>query len=131
MRIAITLLLFFITSSFYGQQLIYRPVNPMFGGDTFNYQQLLAGANAQNSFTDNSLAGGRGTELEQFSDNLTRQLLGQLSRSLFGAQLGEGLQPGSFTIGNLSIDVFDSAEGLVIEILDTTTGEQTQVVVPN
>ena len=33
-----------------GQQLTYEPINPAFGGDTFNYQWLLSSANAQNSF---------------------------------------------------------------------------------
>ena len=34
------------------QQLVYKPVNPMFGGDTFNYQFLLQSAQSQNSFSD-------------------------------------------------------------------------------
>lgn len=114
----------------YGQQLVYKPVNPMFGGDTFNYQQLLASANAQNSFTDpdarRSVSG-----IDQFGENLNRQILGQLSRSLFTDQLGDGLQPGSFAFGTLALEIFESAEGLVINILDTNTGEQTQIIVPN
>ncbi|RDK84725.1 curli production assembly/transport component CsgF [Marinirhabdus gelatinilytica] len=104
----------------------------MFGGDTFNYQQLLASANAQNSFTDPNAVDRDGSELEQFSESLNRQLLGQFSRILFGNQFGDGgLQPGTFTLGDLSLEIFESAEGLVIEILDITTGEQTQIIVPN
>lgn len=114
----------------FGQQLVYRPVNPMFGGDTFNYQQLLASANAQNSFTDPESDRNR-SEVDQFSENLNRQILGQLSRSLFSDQLGDGLQPGTFTFGTLSLEIFESAEGLVINILDISTGETTQIIVPN
>ena len=114
----------------YGQQLVYKPVNPMFGGDTFNYQQLLASANAQNSFTDPD-SRSRLSGIDQFGENLNRQILGQLSRTLFSDQLGEGLQPGSFTFGTLALEIFESAEGLVINILDTNTGEQTQIIVPN
>lgn len=129
MKQIIFLLVLFAASSVYGQQLVYRPVNPMFGGDTFNYQQLLNSANAQNSFTDGSLTDDRDS-LEEFSENLNRQLLGQLSRSLFGQQFGEGLQAGTYSFGTLSLEIFDSLEGLVINILDTSTGEQTQIIVP-
>ncbi len=127
--------LVFVLTSYYGfsQQLTYEPINPAFGGDTFNYTWLLNSANAQNSFTDPDAASRNNdeSELEQFSENLNRQLLGQLSRTLFNTQLGEGLEEGTFTFGTLSLEIFESAEGLVVNILDTNTGEQTQIIVPN
>lgn len=127
--------LVFVLASYYGfsQQLTYEPINPAFGGDTFNYTWLLNSANAQNSFTDPDAVSRDNdeSELEQFSENLNRQLLGQLSRTLFNTQLGEGLQEGTFTFGTLSLEIFESAEGLVVNILDTNTGEQTQIIVPN
>ncbi len=120
----------------WAQQLVYRPVNPMFGGDTFNYQQLLASAQAQNSFTDpndpfNDLLGEL-SEVERFTENLNRQLLNQISRSLFTQQFGAdgALTPGTFTFGSLVIEIFQSTEGLVIDILDTTNGDLTQVIIP-
>ena len=91
----------------------------------------MASANAQNSFTDPNAEDRDRSELEEFAANLNRQILGQLSRSLFSAQLGEGLQPGTFNFGSLSLEIFESGEGLVINILDTSTGEQTQIIVPN
>lgn len=115
----------------FGQQFVYTPINPAFGGETFNHQWLLAAANAQNSFTDPAEQDREQSELEAFADNLNRQILGQLSRNLFTAQLGGGLQPGTFNFGTLSLEIFESLEGLVINILDTSTGEQTQIVVPN
>ncbi len=46
-------------------------------------------------------------------------------------QFGDGgLTPGTYTFGSLSIEIFPSNEGLVITILDTDTGEQTQVIIP-
>ena len=46
-------IILFISPFFmFSQQLKYRPVNPAFGGDTFNYQWLLSSSEAQNSFTD-------------------------------------------------------------------------------
>ncbi len=115
----------------YSQQLVYTPKNPNFGGNTFNYQWLLSSANAQNSFTANSSFDNDRSELQDFQESLNRQLLGQLTRSVFNSELGDGLQPGTFNIGELLLEVFESGEGLVINILDTTTGEQTQIIVPN
>lgn len=115
----------------YAQQLVYTPKNPNFGGNTFNYQWLLSSATAQNSFTNNSSFDNERSELQDFQESLNRQLLGQLTRSVFTSELENGLQPGTFNIGSLLLEIFESGEGLVINILDTTTGEQTQIIVPN
>jgi curli production assembly/transport component CsgF len=34
--------------------LVYKPRNPAFGGDTFNYQWLMSSAENQNKFKDKS-----------------------------------------------------------------------------
>jgi curli production assembly/transport component CsgF len=131
MKALFSILICFIAYSSFGQQLVYKPINPAFGGDTFNHQWLLAAANAQNSFKDPEAEDDARSELARFAENLNRQILGQLSRGLFDAQLGDGLQPGTFNFGTLSLEIFESGEGLVINILDTNTGEQTQIIVPN
>jgi len=131
MKTIVSFLLFFVVSLSFGQQLIYRPVNPNFGGNTFNYSWLLSSAEAQNSFTDPDEVDEDESSLSDFSDNLNRQLLGQISRTLLNASLGDGLQEGSFVFGDLAIEIVESAEGLVINILDINTGEQTQIIVPN
>ncbi|MCT8338517.1 curli assembly protein CsgF [Flavobacteriaceae bacterium TK19130] len=131
-NVYLTLLLLGFCITGMAQQLVYEPKNPNFGGDTFNYQWLLSSANAQNSFTDPNAQDNEQSEIDQFAESLNRQLLSQISRSLLTSQLGEeGLQEGTFNFGTLSLEVFESDEGLVINILDTTTGEQTQIIVPN
>ena len=115
----------------YSQQFVYTPKNPNFGGETFNYQWLLSSANAQNSFTADNNFNNDSSELEDFQECLNRQLLSQLTRSVFDSELGDGLEPGTFNVGSLLLEVFESGEGLVINILDTSTGEQTQIIVPN
>lgn len=126
------IIMLFATSYCFGQQMVYQPVNPAFGGNTFNYQWLLSSAESQNGFTDpNAAQDEELTELEQFQQDLNRQILGSLSRSVFNSQLGEGLEEGTFVVGDLSLEIFETPEGLVINILDTTTGEQTQIIVPN
>ena len=128
----IVLILILMTSSYsFGQQLVYTPVNPAFGGNTFNYQWLLSSAEAQNSFTDPNAADDEQTDLERFQENLNNQLLSSLSRNVFSSQLGDELQEGTFNVGDLALEIFETGEGLVINILDTTTGEQTQIIVPN
>jgi curli production assembly/transport component CsgF len=116
------------------QDLVYTPKNPAFGGNPYNSQWLLASAEAQNSFKDPNASTGRTqqTELERFTSSLNSQLLGQVSRSMFTSQFGQdGLSPGTYTFGSLALDIYPSNEGLVINILDTNTGEQTQIVIPN
>ncbi|MDT0646770.1 curli assembly protein CsgF [Zunongwangia sp. F260] len=131
------LLIFFISMAGYSmqsQQLVYTPENPAFGGNPYNSQWLLASAQAQNSFKDPAATTGRQqqTELERFTSSLNSQLLGQVSRSAFTRQFGQdGLNPGTYSFGSLAVDIYPSDEGLVINILDTNTGEQTQIVIPN
>lgn len=132
MKKVLFLVLFAISSFSYAQQFTYKPINPAFGGETFNYQWLLSSATAQNGFAEESASRDRGTDLENFSSTLNRQLLSQLSRSLLTSQIGtDGLEPGTFSAGSLEVEVYESLEGLVVNILDTDTGEQTQFIVPN
>lgn len=126
------LLLLLVPFFGFAQQLTYRPINPAFGGDTFNYQWLLSSANAQNGFEAPADELESLSEIERFTENLNRQLLGQVSRNLLNLQVGDnGLEPGTFSFGSLELEIFDSTEGLVINILDTNTGDQTQIIVPN
>lgn len=128
------LLLLFLMGcySVQAQDLVYSPKNPAFGGDTFGYQWLMSSAEAQNSFEDPASQKDDRSELEKFTESLNSQLLGQVTRRMFSNQFGEdGLAPGTYSFGSLGIDIYPSTEGLVINILDTGTGEQTQIVIPN
>ncbi|KXN98753.1 curli assembly protein CsgF [Aequorivita aquimaris] len=127
-----TVLLFFGTLGF-AQQFTYEPLNPAFGGDTFNYNWLLSSATSQNKLTAPANQRDQQSELGQFGDNLNRQLLSQISRILLQQNIN-GLnldEEGTFTYGTLNLEIFQSDEGVVINILDTSTGEETQVIVPN
>jgi curli production assembly/transport component CsgF len=124
--------LFWFSITANAQALVYRPMNPNFGGDTFNYQQLLSSADAQNDFKeDDKNKFKQPTQLERFKENLNNQLLNKISNSLFEEQFGSnGVSEGTYNFGTLSVDVYPSNVGLIVDILDTETGEQTQVVVP-
>jgi curli production assembly/transport component CsgF len=128
--VLISMLGFFFNAN--AQALVYRPMNPNFGGDTFGYQQLLSSADAQNDFKEDSTSKFKQpTQLERFKENLNNQLLNKISNSLFEDQFGgNGISEGTYNFGTLSVDVFPSNLGLVVDILDIETGEQTQVIVP-
>ena len=121
------------------QALTYRPNNPAFGGNTFNYQWLLSSAQAQDTYKDptaktTSPAGGlsgfsNGSSLQSFSDNLQRQLLSRLSQNILSKQFGEdGLKEGTFTFGDMQVVISNAAEGVVIRITDGKGGESTLTV---
>ena len=70
---------------------------------------------------------------QRFADNVNTQIFSQLSRTLTQQQL-DALnfdEPGTFTAGAFAIEIFEGVEGLVINILDTATGEESQIIVPN
>jgi curli production assembly/transport component CsgF len=132
MKAFLFLIAILFSFSMNAQDLVYKPKNPAFGGDTFNYQWLLSSAESQNKLKDSGIDVEKKSELEKFVDNLNSQLLNQVSRSLFSQQFGnDGITEGTYTFGSLSVDVYPSEGGLTISILDTTTGEQTQVIIPN
>lgn len=127
-------IVFFVLPFFVSaQNLVYKPMNPFFGGDTFNYQQLLAEANAQNDFQDSQSTGyTQQTDIQSFTASLNRQLLNSISQNLFQQQFGDqSLTVGTFVFGSLVVDIQPASNGLSVNILDTTTGEQTQIIIPN
>ena len=117
----------------FSQDFVYKPINPAFGGDTFNYSWLLSAAQAQNKIEDpnpSSFGSSRST-LDNFSETLNRQLLNQISRELIASQFGEeGLTDGQYSVGDFQIDIATSLDGLTITLFDTSNGEQTQIVIP-
>lgn len=132
MKPILVLLFVIVSHSITAQALVYKPINPAFGGDTFNYQWMIGSAEAQNKHKDKTEEKETKTELEQFKASLNSQLLSQVSSQLFKQQFGtDGLSEGSYTFGSYAVDVYPTSEGLSVNILDTSTGETTQVIIPN
>ena len=110
--------------------LVYTPVNPSFGGDSFNSQHLLGLANAQNEHKDD----GKSEELsssERFLQMLESRLYSSLAEQVSEAIFGEDAQDsGTITFQDQRID-FERVDGEIrLTILDFTTGQTTQIVVP-
>ncbi|AZJ34114.1 MULTISPECIES: curli assembly protein CsgF [Tenacibaculum] len=130
----ITIVLFLLSSFAFSQELVYKPVNPFFGGNNpFGYQQILASANAQNDFQEEGQDPfQQPSDLENFTNSLNRQLLNSLSQDLFQEQFGDqGLTVGTYVFGSLVVEVTPTSGGLSVNILNTQTGEQTQIIIPN
>ena len=117
----------------FSQQFVYKPKNPFFGGDTFNYQQMIASAQAQNIYTaDDGQDLFSDDPLADFQNNINRQILSQLTRSLTSGIFGEDgqLQDGTYEIGDYQIEISSGLEGIDISILDILNGGTTVVAVP-
>ncbi|GHB58357.1 curli production assembly/transport component CsgF [Persicitalea jodogahamensis] len=139
MKKIILLLLFILTgaTATMAQQLTYRPQNPNFGGNTFNYQWLQSSALAQDKLKDpnavdfntRSTATTTRNSLDDFSQTLSRQILNRISSQLLANQFGEdALQEGTFQFGDLRVDVTNGSNGVNIRIVDGQGGETTVTV---
>jgi curli production assembly/transport component CsgF len=118
----------------HAQKFVYTPINPAFGGNTFNYAWLQASATAQNRIQDPVSNSGATTAdpLAQFSANLNQQVLSQLTNRLITSQFGQGaIKPGTYNVGAYQVQVGQSAGGVVITVTDTGTGNQTTITIPN
>ncbi len=95
---------------------------------------LLREAQMQNSFKE-KVDEGAGfempTPLEDFQENLSREILYRLSQKIIDEAFGEdGVQEGHYQVGSYVIDVTPGSGGINVKIKDIQTGEQTVVQVP-
>ncbi len=135
MKAIVLIGLWLLTSgSGWGQSLVYRPNNPSFGGNTFNYSWMLSSAQAQDKSKDPMAKLTSSTtqtnSVNNFAQTLQSQLLSQLSRNLFNNQFGEkGLKEGTFQFGDMQVIIANGADGINIQITDGKGG-QTTITVP-
>ena len=133
--LSLFLALFLPGRASHAQDFVYEPKNPSFGGgNTFNYAWLLSSAQAQNSIVDPATTSGAAAAdpLASFASNLNQQVLSQLSNRLIASQFGSGaIRPGSYTVGNYQIQVTPGANGISVQVTDSSTGNQTTITIPN
>jgi curli production assembly/transport component CsgF len=110
-------------------ELVYTPVNPVFGGNPLNGQVLLNNAQAQNNKKDPDAAlGSQRSPLQQFNETLQRVILSSLASTVAGKFVTQDGQivPGSFKSGNFEINIVALPGDLLqITTSDTTTGQTT------
>jgi len=129
-----TFLLFSIHAK--AQDFVYTPKNPAFGGNPYNYSWLMSSAQAQDTYKAPDVGDDQASywdrdPLEDFADDLNRQILSQLSREIITRQFGEdALEEGTYVLGDYQIDVGSNDGGINVTIVDNTTGATTTVSVP-
>ena len=129
----LAVLLFGLIPRVQAQDFVYQPKNPAFGGgNPFNYSWLQASATAQNTVPDPVQASTAQDPLAQFAANLNQQVLAQLTNRLITSQFGTGaIRPGSYTVGGYQVQVSQGTSGVVVQVTDTGTGNQTTITIPN
>ncbi|HHQ4781980.1 TPA: curli assembly protein CsgF [Aeromonas veronii] len=127
MRARLWLVAALIAPALHASELVYRPVNPSFGGNPLNSSHLLGTANAQNDNKDPaSGSGSSGTSaLDRLTSNLQSRLISQLL-----ADIGkDGSQSGSLVTDDFAINVVDEDGTLVVSITDRVTNQTTMIEV--
>jgi curli production assembly/transport component CsgF len=113
------------------QELVYTPVNPSFGGDSFNSSHLLGIANAQNDYKDPDADTKGDTQIDQFLRQLQSRLLSSLAAEVNDAIFGENPQDsGTITFGDQTITFVRLLDSVSLTITDTSTGAVTEISIP-
>ena len=121
--------------SAHATELVHNFINPSFGGYYYNATWLMSSAQAQDKTGETSSAYTSSyysqNSLEDFEESINRQILSRLSSKLVTQIFGEEeLEPGHYEIGDFTIDVTPSDQGIRVEIQDPTTGGETIIELP-
>lgn len=120
--------------------LVYKPVNPSFGGNPLNSSHLLGTASAQRDATardanDGSSSSGStsaGTsDAELFVSQLEGRLLSALAGQVTSAIFGDNPQEsGTVTFGSTTVSFERSIDSIRLVITDSLDGTVTEIIVP-
>lgn len=106
-------------------EIVYRPINPAFGGNPLNSGFLLSTAGEQRPRRPDR----RGTPLERFAETIQASLLNRISQEIANSILGENAQnEGSFAVGDTRIDFV--RQGGQVEIVVTNPDGSVTLEVP-
>lgn len=113
------------------QEIVYEPVNPSFGGDSFNSSHLLAIANSQNDYRDPNQKSSTNSQADQFIRQLQSRLLSSLAGEVNDAIFGDNpQQAGTITFGDQIIEFSRGLESVHLTITDLATGNVTEIEIP-
>jgi curli production assembly/transport component CsgF len=128
LSVLITLLAFGQVSA---STITWKPIIPSFGGNPDNWYGLFSEAEKQNIYHAPEKKVYSKTPLERFQEQLQYMILSRLATKLVNAAFGdEELKPGTYQIENYQVTVQQQGNEIHVELLDTSTGSTTEVVVP-
>jgi len=112
--------------------LIYKPINPSFGGEPFNSSHLQGLAGTQNLFKPESQSGAQQqSQTERFLSQLQSRLYSSLATQVSEAIFGENAQPnGTITFDDQQVVFINDGTTIELVITDFTTGQVTNIVIP-
>lgn len=111
--------------------IVYKPINPSFGGEPFNSSHLQGLAGTQNPFKKEG-GGSAQSSSERFLSMLQSRLYSALASQVSEAIFGENAQPsGTIRFDDQEITFNNSGDSIELTITDFSTGEVTTIVIPN
>jgi curli production assembly/transport component CsgF len=125
-------------------EITYTPINPSFGGNTFNAQNLMAMATAQNSYKrkadeeakrqaaiDQAKRATGQSAGDRFVQQLQSRLYASLADQVAGSIFGENAQQqGTLRFDDQEISFVNNGTEIQLTIHNFTTGETTEISVP-
>lgn len=124
-------LLLLMPPSAKAQAIVYKPVNPTFGGDSFNSTHLLGVAGAQNGYKEKSATSER-SEADLFAQQLQSRLLSALAGQVTEAIFGENPKDsGTFTFGDQTVSFVRGLDAITLTITNSATGATTNISIPS
>lgn len=114
----------------YATELVYQPVNPVFGGNPLNGAVLLNNAQAQNNHKDpDSGLSNQKSALQQFNETLQRSILSRVAAAATQDVVNASGQliPGTIETADfiISIVAVPNTQLLQITTTDKLTGQST------
>ena len=111
--------------------MVYRPTNPSFGGDSFNSTHLNSLASAQNLHKPKSTSKTQ-TASERFLAMLESRLYSALASQVSEAIFGENAQPnGTITFDDQQVHFVNTGTEIQITVTDFLSGKVTNITVPS
>jgi curli production assembly/transport component CsgF len=111
--------------------LLYKPINPAFGGDPYNSNHLQALAESQKQFKESTSSSSTQTNSERFLAMLESRLYSSLASQVSEAIFGEDAQPnGTIIFDDQQITFINTGTEVRLSVTDFTTGQVTNIVIP-
>ncbi len=113
--------------------LVYTPVNPSFGGSSFNSAHLLATAEAQKPKEKPKASTSSGqSSSERFIRLLESRLYSSLATAVSEAIFGDSAEPsGTITFDTRQVAYTNNGTEIQLTITDFETGQVTNITVPS
>lgn len=112
--------------------LLYKPVNPSFGGDAFNSNHLQGLAASQNQHKESTSSSASQTTTERFLAMLESRLYSSLASQVAEAIFGDNAQPnGTLQFDDQQISFVNDGTAIRLTVTDFTTGQVTNIVIPS